>query len=180
MKRAAFIRKELFGLRGLAPKPDPGILAHVMSSTRWLFLNQKMVRSLLYFVKTRYVLLVEFNSRWKKSPSWMVKNVISGIPEQSLCEAQKVHLTLLAWSDWSCSSCSSAIVPMSPYASKFWVFKKSWDQFRIPNLSARLWSRLASHCCLWIHYKRTFDSVARRCSWATSPGRKSRSVSFKS
>lgn len=29
--------------------------------------------------------------------------------------------------------CHCAILPLSPYASSFWVFKKSWDQFRIPK-----------------------------------------------
>lgn len=28
--------------------------------------------------------------------------------------------------------CHCAILPLSPYAEKSWVFKKSWDQFRIP------------------------------------------------
>lgn len=29
--------------------------------------------------------------------------------------------------------CHSAILPLSPYSSSFWFFKKSWDQFRIPK-----------------------------------------------
>ncbi len=29
--------------------------------------------------------------------------------------------------------CQCAVVPLSPYASSHWVFKKSWDQFRIPK-----------------------------------------------
>lgn len=29
--------------------------------------------------------------------------------------------------------CHCAIVPLSPYATSHWVFKKSWDQFRIPK-----------------------------------------------
>jgi lysophospholipid acyltransferase (LPLAT)-like uncharacterized protein len=29
--------------------------------------------------------------------------------------------------------CHCAIVPLSPYASSHWIFKKSWDQFRIPK-----------------------------------------------
>ena len=29
--------------------------------------------------------------------------------------------------------CHCAILPLSPYAKKNWVFKKSWDQFRIPK-----------------------------------------------
>lgn len=29
--------------------------------------------------------------------------------------------------------CGCAILPLSPYASSHWVFKKSWDQFRIPK-----------------------------------------------
>lgn len=29
--------------------------------------------------------------------------------------------------------CHCAILPLSPYASNNWVFKKSWDQFRIPK-----------------------------------------------
>lgn len=29
--------------------------------------------------------------------------------------------------------CQCAILPMSPYPSRFWAFKKSWDQFRIPK-----------------------------------------------
>lgn len=29
--------------------------------------------------------------------------------------------------------CQCAILPLSPYASSNWVFKKSWDQFRIPK-----------------------------------------------
>jgi lysophospholipid acyltransferase (LPLAT)-like uncharacterized protein len=29
--------------------------------------------------------------------------------------------------------CHCAILPLSPYAKDYWVFKKSWDQFRIPK-----------------------------------------------
>jgi len=29
--------------------------------------------------------------------------------------------------------CQCAILPLSPYAEKSWVIKKSWDQFRIPK-----------------------------------------------
>lgn len=29
--------------------------------------------------------------------------------------------------------CQCPVVPLSPYASSHWVFKKSWDQFRIPK-----------------------------------------------
>lgn len=34
--------------------------------------------------------------------------------------------------------CHCAILPLSPYASKHWVFKKSWDQFRIPKPFAKI------------------------------------------
>jgi lysophospholipid acyltransferase (LPLAT)-like uncharacterized protein len=70
----------------------------------------------------------------KKALIEMVKNVKSGIPGALTVDGPKgpphvvkagvVELARLA---------QCAIVPMSPYASKFWVIKKSWDQFRIPK-----------------------------------------------
>lgn len=70
----------------------------------------------------------------KKALIEMVKNVKSGIPGALTVDGPKgpahvvkagiVELARLA---------QCAIVPMSPYPSKFWVIKKSWDQFRIPK-----------------------------------------------
>ena len=34
--------------------------------------------------------------------------------------------------------CQCAILPLSPYAEKSWVFLKSWDQFRIPKPFTRI------------------------------------------
>jgi lysophospholipid acyltransferase (LPLAT)-like uncharacterized protein len=70
----------------------------------------------------------------KKALMEMVKNVKSGIPGALTVDGPKgpaqivkpgvVELARLA---------QCAIVPMSPYPKKFWVIKKSWDQFRIPK-----------------------------------------------
>lgn len=69
----------------------------------------------------------------------MVKNVKSGIPGALTVDGPKgpphvvkagvVELARLA---------QCAIVPMCPYAEKFWVIKKSWDQFRIPKPFTRI------------------------------------------
>jgi len=70
----------------------------------------------------------------KKALIEMVKNVKSGIPGAITVDGPKgpphvvkpgvIEVARLA---------QCAILPMSPYASKFWVFKKSWDQFRVPK-----------------------------------------------
>lgn len=75
----------------------------------------------------------------KKALIEMVKNVKSGIPGALTVDGPKgppqivkpgvVELARLA---------QCAIVPMSPYPEKFWVIKKSWDQFRIPKPFTRI------------------------------------------
>lgn len=70
----------------------------------------------------------------KKALLEMVRNVKSGIPGALTVDGPKgppqivkpgvIELARLA---------NCAIVPMSPYPEKFWVIKKSWDQFRIPK-----------------------------------------------
>jgi lysophospholipid acyltransferase (LPLAT)-like uncharacterized protein len=70
----------------------------------------------------------------KKALLEMVRNVKSGIPGALTVDGPQgpahvvkpgvIELARLA---------HCAILPMSPYPEKFWVIKKSWDQFRIPK-----------------------------------------------
>ena len=70
----------------------------------------------------------------KKALLEMVRNVKNGIPGALTVDGPKgppqivkpgvIELARLA---------KCAILPMSPYPEKFWVLKKSWDQFRIPK-----------------------------------------------
>jgi lysophospholipid acyltransferase (LPLAT)-like uncharacterized protein len=70
----------------------------------------------------------------KKALHELVKNVKSGIPGAITVDGPKgpphvvkpgvIEVARLA---------QCGIIPMSPYASKFWVIRKSWDQFRIPK-----------------------------------------------
>ena len=75
----------------------------------------------------------------KKALIEMVKNVKSGIPGALTVDGPKgpphvvkpgvIELARLA---------QCAILPMSPYTNRFWVIKKSWDQFRIPKPFSRV------------------------------------------
>lgn len=75
----------------------------------------------------------------KKALIEMVKNVKSGIPGALTVDGPKgppfvvkpgiIEIARLA---------QCAILPMSPYTNRFWVLKKSWDQFRIPKPFSRV------------------------------------------
>ncbi|MDD4976312.1 MAG: lysophospholipid acyltransferase family protein [Bacteriovorax sp.] len=70
----------------------------------------------------------------KKAMIEIVKNMKKGFPGALTVDGPKgpAHIVKPGIIEIArLSHC--AILPLSPYAEKYWVFKKSWDQFRIPK-----------------------------------------------
>lgn len=70
----------------------------------------------------------------KKALLEIVKNIKSGIPGAISVDGPKGPAKIVKPGVIEVAKlCHCAIVPMSPYASSFWVFHKSWDRFRVPK-----------------------------------------------
>jgi lysophospholipid acyltransferase (LPLAT)-like uncharacterized protein len=70
----------------------------------------------------------------KKAMIEIVKNMKKGFPGALTVDGPKgpAHMVKPGIIEIA-RLCRCAILPLSPYAEKNWVFKKSWDQFRIPK-----------------------------------------------
>lgn len=70
----------------------------------------------------------------KKALLEIVRNIKSGIPGALTVDGPKgpPHVVKSGVIEIA-KLCQCAILPLSPYSSSFWSFKKSWDQFRIPK-----------------------------------------------
>lgn len=70
----------------------------------------------------------------KKALIEIVKNIRKGFPGALTVDGPKgpAHVVKPGVIEIA-RLCQCAIIPLSPYAKKSWVFKKSWDQFRIPK-----------------------------------------------
>ncbi|MBC7540018.1 MAG: lysophospholipid acyltransferase family protein [Bacteriovorax sp.] len=70
----------------------------------------------------------------KKAMIEIVKNMKKGFPGALTVDGPKgpAHMVKPGIIEIA-RLCKCAILPLSPYADKNWVFKKSWDQFRIPK-----------------------------------------------
>lgn len=70
----------------------------------------------------------------KKALAEVIRNMKKGYPGAMTVDGPKgpAHVVKPGVIEMA-RLCQCAILPLSPYASSHWVFKKSWDQFRIPK-----------------------------------------------
>lgn len=74
-----------------------------------------------------------------------------------------------------------AILPLSPYAKKYWYFKKSWDQFRVPKPFTKIIVVIGEPIFLNSSIEReSFDEIARQVGDSINHGEEvAKSLLFK-